>query len=84
MARISDICTMKRKSNSRSFCLINSRGSGLKGRSKSLPDVARGSSNHADWSENLPLATFEVSSFLLEQSCFEMENIETQSLSGRI
>ena len=84
MARISGVCTMKMKPNSRSFCHINSGGRSLKGRSKSLPDVARGSSNHSDWSENLPLATFEVSSFLFEQTCFEMKNIETQSLSGRI
>ena len=81
MARVSNICTVKRKSNSRSFCNIESSGSRLKGRSKSLPDVARGSSSH---SENLPLATFEASSFLFEHTCFEIKNIETQSLSGGV
>ena len=84
IARISDTCTMKMKSGSRSFSHINLSCSRSKGRSKSLPDVARGSSNHADWSENLPLATFEVSSYLFEQTCFEMKNIETQSLSAEV
>ena len=84
MTRVSDIFSIKSKSNSRSFCHISSSGSRLKERSQSLPDVARGASNYSDWSENLPLATFEVSSFLFEQTCFEMKNIETQSLSGRI
>ena len=84
MAKVSYTCKTKTAPNTRSFCYTSSSGSSLKGRSKSLPDVARGFSSHSDWSENLPLATFEVSSFLLDNNCFEITNIETQSMSGGI
>ena len=53
-------------------------------RSQSLPGLSPPFSSHAYKSNDLPLVTFEASSFLSRYKFFEIENIETQSMLNGI